>query len=84
MNVNPKKKKRLATVSEVADMPDYPFTKSALRHLIFQAEDRVASSGDIIPGNGLKQAGVLIRIGERVLIDLNKFDQWIENHRVGE
>ncbi|MCB1784509.1 MAG: hypothetical protein KDI13_11015 [Alphaproteobacteria bacterium] len=83
MIVNTKKQKRLATVNEVAAMPEYPFSKSSLRHLIFQAEDRLSSKGDTIPGNGLKEAGAIIRIGKKILVDLDRFDAWIENQRAG-
>ncbi len=44
------------------------FTEASLRWLIFNAER-----------NGLNQA--LVRIGRRVLIDLERFDHWLEDHR---
>ncbi|GJL85433.1 MAG: hypothetical protein DHS20C02_12080 [Micavibrio sp.] len=57
------------------------FTPPTMRHLIFNAEPRIAANGDVIPGNGLKEAGVILRIGKRVYIDLERFAEWILNHR---
>ena len=55
------------------------FSQSALRFLIFNAEDRVNSRGETIPGNGLAPA--IIRIGRKVLIDEDRFLEWIDTHR---
>ena len=74
---------RLCRVRGVSTTSGYePFTQSVLRHLIFNAEPRVGSGGTIIPGNGL--ASAIVRIGRTVLIDLDRFDDWIESHREGE
>ncbi len=71
---------RTYTVNQVPNIPGYGWlTVSALRHLIFQAEDRVASTGQVIKGNGLSRA--IIRVGRKVLIDLDEFDRWIDDHR---
>ena len=73
---------RLSNVRDISKMPGYePFTPSVVRHLIFDAEPRVGSGGTIIPGNGL--ASAIVRIGRTVLIDLDRFDAWIESHREG-
>ena len=50
---------------------------AALRSLILNAEGRVNSRGDKIPGNGLAEAGAIIRVGRRVLIDETAFFCWI-------
>ena len=55
-------------------------TESALRNLIFKANDRRSSIG-IIPGNGLAIA--LIRVGRKILLDELKLVEWIESHRKG-
>lgn len=60
--------KDLRTVKQVAEVRP-SFTEAALRGLIFRAH-----------GNGLDRA--LIRVGRRVLIDLAKFDAWLEMQRV--
>lgn len=54
------------------------FTKSALRNLIFKADERLSTKG-IIEGNGLLKAGAVIRIGRKVLINESKFYAWIES-----
>ena len=72
--------RRLVAVKELPAVPGYGcFSEPALRHLIFNAEDRKNSKGEIIPGNGLGQA--IIRLGKRVLFDLDAFDQWLDAHR---
>lgn len=72
--------RRLAPVKGIQTTPGYEcFSESSVRHLIYGSEDRVASNGDVIKGNGLGPA--IIRIGRRVLIDLDEFDRWIDSHR---
>jgi len=52
------------------------FTPPALRNLIFKAEPRQSSKGEV-PGNGLAESGAIIRLGRRVLIDEAKFLAWV-------
>ena len=52
------------------------FTPSALRNHIFRAEPRKSSRGEV-PGNGLVEAGAIIRLGRRVLIDEGRFLAWV-------
>ena len=69
-------RRRVATVSQL--VATYPaFSHAAIRDLIFKAEDRFNSRGDRIKGNGLAEAGAIIRIGRKVLIDLDAFDAWL-------
>ncbi|PLX76124.1 MAG: hypothetical protein C0607_06055 [Azoarcus sp.] len=71
-------RRRVGTVRQVAQA--YPaFTEAALRDLIFKAADRFNSRGDRIPGNGLAEAGAIIRIGRKVLIDFDAFESWLDN-----
>ena len=53
------------------------WTKPSLRNLILYAEDRQNSRGERIPGNGLAEAGAIVRVGRRVLIDEAAFFIWI-------
>jgi hypothetical protein len=53
------------------------FTQPGLRNYILYAEDRLNSRGERIPGNGLADAGAIVRIGRRVLIDEQAFFRWI-------
>ena len=85
MNAEAKSAPRLATIPKMANMPCYrgAFTESSLRHLAFEAKQRISSNGDVILGNGLEEAGAIIRIGRKVLIDLDAFDAWLMGHKHG-
>lgn len=62
----------LVTVRQFAQR--FPaWTEPALRNLILNAEDRSSSRGERIPGNGLAEAGAIVRVGRRVLIDTHAF-----------
>lgn len=52
------------------------FTEFALRNLINKANTRHSTRGEI-PGNGLLEAGAIIRVGRKVLIDEARFFDWI-------
>ena len=69
----------LMTVRQFADKHQ-AFPQGSLRNLIFLAESRKTSKG-IIQGNGLSIA--LVRIGRKLLIDEEKFFQWIEEQQGG-
>jgi hypothetical protein len=58
------------------------FTAPALRNLIFRAESRKSSLG-AIPGNGLIEAGAILRVGRRVLIDEDRFFAWVRSQNEG-
>lgn len=75
-------KKRIIPLTQLHKTEGYEWTTLASnRHLIFNSEPRLSSRGDEIPGNGLKEAGAIIRIGKKILVDLDRFDAWIENQR---
>ena len=75
---------RLVSVKTMAALPEYKdeFSESALRSLIFYAEDRLNSRGEKISGNGLMKFGVIVRLGRKVLIDTGAFDAWLDSHRI--
>ena len=75
--------RRLATIPNMAKLPEYSeaFTVSSLRHLIFEAKQRISSTGDLMAGNGLEEAGAILRIGRKLLVDLDRFDAWLDGHR---
>ena len=61
----------------------YPaFSEPALRNLIFKAATRDSSAG-VISGNGLVEAGAIIRIGRKVLIHEARFFDWIDAQSTG-
>ena len=56
----------------------YPaWSQASLRNLILNSQDRLNSRGKRIPGNGLAEAGAIVRVGRRVLIDEQAFFRWI-------
>ena len=55
------------------------FSEGSLRALIFKSQDSHAANGQIIAGNGLQQAGAIVRVGRRVLIDELAFFRWIDS-----
>ena len=64
----------LLTVPQFAEK-NRAWTQAALRALILNAEDRVNSRGERLPGNGLAPA--IVRVGRKVLIDEQAFFAWI-------
>jgi len=52
-------------------------TEPGLRNQIFKSADRFNSRGERIPGNGLAEAGAIIRHGRKILIDVQKYGQWL-------
>ena len=69
--------RRLVTIKQLVRRPNYGWlTESALRHLLFAAKPRQNSRGEELPSNGLATA--IIRIGRKVLLDLDEFDAWID------
>lgn len=58
------------------------FSEASLRNLIFKADTRHSTQGTI-PGNGLLEAGAIVRIGRKVLIDEAAFFYWIDQQKEG-
>ena len=56
------------------------FTPAALRNLIFKADERQSTKGTI-PGNGLIEAGAIVRVGRKVLIVESRFFDWVESQQ---
>ena len=71
----------LLTVNQFSER-NPAFTSAALRNLIFRAEPR-HSSREVIPGNGLLEAGAIIRRGRRVLLVEDAFIAWVIAHGGG-
>lgn len=68
----------LVTVEIAASIfADAGKTPSAIRADIFKAEDRLNSRGDRIAGNGLAAHGAVIRRGRKVLLDVNRYGNWL-------
>ncbi len=61
-------KKRILSVSATAD--ETGFSEAQLRWFLFNRLD-----------NGLVQAGAVVRIGRRVMIDMEGFDGWLDGQK---
>lgn len=72
---------RFVTIAQASDLRP-AFTEPALRDMRFKAFDRVNSRGDLIKGNGSGDFGCWIVLGGKVLLDLERFDAWIESHKM--
>lgn len=59
-------KKRLLTVPETGELESIPFTACAIRQHIYNEHK-----------NGLSNSGAIIRVGRKVLIDPEKYLEWI-------
>lgn len=53
-------------------------TVSMLRHWVFQSQSRIAADGAVVAGNGFDAC--LLRIGRRILIDLDRLNDWLIGH----
>ncbi len=54
-----------------------------MRNLIFKADSRESTKGTIL-GNGLIEAGAIIRLGRKVLFDEDAFFVWIDKQNGAE
>lgn len=59
----------------------YPaFSEPAIRNLVFCAKPRQSTKGPI-PGNGLDRC--ILRVGRKVLIDEEQFQDWLQEKQCG-
>lgn len=70
----------LFTVEQFAERRRF-LTQSAIRNHILNSTDRVNSRGERIAGNGLAEAGAIVRVGRRVLIDEEAFFRWLASQQ---
>ena len=75
---------RLFRVRAFAERHQTWTNQAGLRAQILNAGDRVNSRGERIPGNGLLEAGAIVRLGRRVLIDEEKYFAWLQNQQRGK
>jgi hypothetical protein len=69
---------KLATVKNLPGcFPLLGLTIGAIHGQIFKAADRFDSKGRKIQGNGLAASGAIIRRGRKVLIDVDKYAEWL-------
>lgn len=61
-------KRNLKSVARFAQ--ESPFTEGQIRWWVFRA-----------PVNGMSAAGAIVRIGRRVFVDVDRFDDWVEQQQ---
>ena len=65
----------VTNLSTIKNLPAQPglswLTERAIRHLLFRAN-----------ANGLTASGAIIKLGSKTLIDVPRFIEWVEQHRV--
>lgn len=77
-------KLNLATIENAAKhFANAGQTPGAIRCNIFKAENRLNSRGEQIYGNGLGSYAAVIRRGRRVLIDLDRYGDWLAGKTPG-
>lgn len=71
---------RFVTIKQAAQLRP-AFTEAAFRDIRFKAFDRENSRGERIKGNGSGECGCWIEVGGKVLLDLPRFDAWLESQK---
>lgn len=74
--------RRLFTLPKFAERHASFLTLPALTNQVFKAKPRQSTKGEI-PGNGLEEAGAIVRLAGRVLIDEDGYFRWIDGQQKG-
>lgn len=74
--------RRLFTLPAFAERHSSFLTLSAITNQVFKAKSRKSTKGEI-PGNGLEEAGAIVRLAGRVLIDEDRYFAWIDSIQKG-
>ncbi len=69
--------RRLYTLPKFAERHSSFMTLAALTNQVFKAKTRQSTKGEI-PGNGLEEAGAIVRLAGRVLIDESAYFSWVD------
>ncbi|MCB4821174.1 hypothetical protein [Roseicella aerolata] len=72
---------RLVDISQLIEC-HHPWigTPAAARGLVARAKPRLNAGGEVCEGNGLAHA--IVKVGDRVLFDLDRFNAWLESRRL--
>ncbi len=57
------------------------FPVGGLRWMLFHSTERKDSKGRRIPSNGMEEAGVIVRVGRKVLLDEERFFAWLDSRQ---
>ncbi len=74
--------RHLYTLKKFAQRHSDFLTLSAVTNQVFKAQSRHSSKGEI-PGNGMLNFGVIVRIGRKVLIDEDAYFRWLDAQQKG-
>ncbi len=73
--------RRLFTLSKFAERHSGFITLAAITNQVFKAKPRHSSKG-VIPGNGMEEAGAIVRLAGRVLIDEDAYFSWVDSQQM--
>ena len=74
--------RHLYTLKKFSERHSDFLTLSAVTNQVFKAHPRHSTKGEI-PGNGMRDFGVIIRIGRKVLIDEAAYFRWLDAQQSG-
>ncbi|MBS0348954.1 MAG: hypothetical protein JSR69_21095 [Proteobacteria bacterium] len=74
--------RRIFTLKAFAERHASFLTLPAITNQVFKAKTRKSTKGTI-PGNGLEEAGAIVRLAGRVLIDEDAYFRWIDDQQKG-
>jgi len=66
----------LATLRRFSEKHSDFITLAGITNQVFKAQSRHSTKG-VIPGNGMLDFGVIVRIGRKVLIDEDAYFRWV-------
>ena len=72
--------RRLFTLPKFAERHSGMTTLPALTNQVFKAKTRYSTKGEI-PGNGMEEAGAVVRLAGRVLIDEDAYFRWVDSQQ---
>lgn len=70
--------RRIFTLKKFAQRHNSFLTLPALTNQVFKANERHSTRG-MIPGNGMNEAGAIVRVNGRVLIDEDRYFAWLDS-----
>jgi hypothetical protein len=72
--------RRLFTLPKFAERHSGFITLAAVTNQVFKAKGRLSTRGEI-PGNGMEEAGAIVRLAGRVLIDEDAYFSWVDSQQ---
>lgn len=74
--------RRLFTLAKFAERHSSFLTLASVTNQVFKAKSRLSTKGEI-PGNGMEEAGAIVRVAGRVLIDEDAYFEWVDSQQGG-